>query len=235
MGGAAPLPPGRYDVVLSAAAVGSAAGEASEHVEDGAAAPGWWGLLAAQADAARARTGLVVYALGEEIAAGAAAAPEPLTVTSDGARAFGLRSSPLGAGGEAVRRFAVVAGGRAVGLGLDAREAMLRGVEPNGGLRELVVAPGTLAADDLGRGRGPRLEIVRGRWLVLDAGSGHAVLALELARLRDGAGDRWVRGGLLRGDGLAWMAHARRSREQGSVGSVHGPIAYGLGELEIVA
>ena len=44
-----------------------------------------------------------------------------------------------------------------------------------------------------------------------------------------------MRGGLLRGDGLHWLAHARRSREQSSVGSVHGPVAYGLGELDIDA
>jgi hypothetical protein len=232
---------GRYEVVLRAeAAAGArvvsdrAQAAGAVELDGGPDDLGWWELLVSQADAARARTGLVAYAVGDEIAPGAATAPEPLSVRSDGARDFGLRSAPLGADGAAVRRFALVAGGRAAGLGLDAHEAMQRGLEPNGGVRDLVVGPGVSAAADLGRHGAPRLEIVRGRWLELDVGSGHAVLAIELARQHDGAGARVVRGGFVRGDGLAWLAHARRSREVGTVGAVHGPIAYGLGELEIV-
>lgn len=240
---AAPMSSGRYDVVLRAEAAagpraaGIAAGTiaGSDDPDGDEVERGWWELLTSQADAARARTGLVAYAVGDEIAPGAASAPEPLDVRSDGARDFGLCAAPLAADGAAVRRFALVAGGRAAGLGLDAHEAMQRGVEPNGGVRELVIAPGASAAADLGRRGAARLEIVRGTWLELDVGGGQVALAIELARLRDAGGERLVRGGFVRGDGLAWLAHARRSREVGTVGSVHGPIAFGLGELDVLA
>lgn len=215
---ATPLAPGAYEVVLAAEAM----------ARDGDL--GVWRLLAAQADGAMARAGLVMYSVGGEVCAGAATVDEPLDVMSDGARPFGLTSAPVGDGGEAVRRFAVVRGGRAAGLGLDAREARLRGVEPNGGVRELVVGAGGTAASAIGAGGvAPRLHVVAVRWLELDVGSGQVVGLVELARL----GERWVTGGVLRGDGLAWLARSQRSREVGSVGSVHGPIAFGLGVVEI--
>lgn len=212
------LTPGAYEVVLAAAAMAS---------DDDL---GLWQLLAAQADGAMARAGLVMYSVGSELCAGAADVAAPLDVVSDGARRLGLTSAPVGDSGEAVRRFALVQGGRAAGLGLDAREAQLRGVEPNGGVRELVVNAGGAAAAALGTsGLAPRLHVVAARWLEIDAGSGQVVGLIELARL----GERWVTGGVLRGDGLAWLARATRSRELGSVGSVHGPVAFGLGVVDV--
>src|SRR5437868_1530326 len=69
-------------------------------------------------------------------------AAAPTTITSDGARDYGLRSAPVGEEGDAIRKFPLIERGISSGLALSMREAALRGQDPNGGVRNLVIAPG---------------------------------------------------------------------------------------------
>lgn len=209
---APPPPPGPYPVALRARAL----------------AHGGTGLLdaiVAQADPALDRQGLVRYHLGKPIADGAT-----LSLESDGARPFGWRSAPLGEHGEPVRRFALVAGGIATGLGLDAREAALRGAQPNGGVRGLVVPPGELAADALITAG--TLVIDALAWLEIERTTGWfraAIAAGEVA----GPTPRRIRGGMLRGDAIGLLGRARRSVELVETPELRAPALWHLGELEV--
>ncbi|MBL8627720.1 MAG: hypothetical protein JNK64_40930 [Myxococcales bacterium] len=196
---AAPLPPGRYPVVLTAAAL----------------LHGDRGLLAAfvaQADPRLERQGLVRYRPGQAIGAAAT-----LTLTSDGTLPFGWYSAPLGARGEAVRRFPLVNRGVAVGLGLDDREAALRGELPNGGVRGLVVPPGD-ADDDQLRADGA-LVIDALDWLEVEPTTGW---------FRAGFG-----GGTLRGDAIDLLGRARTSRSVWSTPTYRGPALWHLGPVAV--
>ncbi len=104
---------------------------------------GLWSVFAHQADAAIERQGLTRYRLRSEIAPGASHLAEPLTLVSDGALDFATRSLPITDDAVAIRRFPLIDRGLAVGLGLSPREAALRHTDPNGGIRNLVVNPGT--------------------------------------------------------------------------------------------
>ncbi|MBK7194051.1 MAG: hypothetical protein IPH80_16345 [Myxococcales bacterium] len=195
---AAPLPPGRYPVVLTAAAL----------------LHGDRGLLAAfvaQADPRLERQGLVRYRPGQPIGAGAT-----LTLTSDGTLPFGWYSAPLGARGEAVRRFPLVTRGVAVGLGLDDREAALRGELPNGGVRGLVIPPGDLDDDQL---RDGALVIDALDWLEVEPTTGW---------FRAGFG-----GGTLRGDAIDLLGRARTSRSVWSTPTYRGPALWHLGPVAV--
>jgi hypothetical protein len=206
-------PPGRYAVVLHAAA----------HSHGGF---GVWQAIVGEADAARVRQGLARYKPGKPIAPDAATVAEPLTVSSDGTLAWGLRSAPVGDRGEPVRKFVLVDRGIARGVGLDMREAGLARAEPNGGVRDLVVERGRVGADELVRPTtGPVLEVSRLSWLDLDPPTGLVVARIAVGAIHDERGRRAVTGGTLRGDALMALASAQRSRELTTEGLVHGPVA----------
>src|SRR5262249_7337794 len=104
---------------------------------------GVWQTFVTQADSALERRGLTRYRVGSPIAPGADQVSEPLTITSAGALDSATRSAPVGDDGDAVRRFSIIERGTCTGIGLTGREAALRHRDPNGGVRNLVVAPGT--------------------------------------------------------------------------------------------
>ncbi|MBK9035791.1 MAG: hypothetical protein IPL61_31830 [Myxococcales bacterium] len=215
---APPVPSGRYPVALAAAAL--------IHGELGLLA-----AFAAQADPRLERQGLVRYHQGQPIAEGAT-----LTLASDGTLPFGWASAPLGEHGDAVRRFPLITRGVAVGLGLDDREAALRGLLPNGGVRGLVVPPGSDDADAL---LGPgTLLIERLTWLELDRTTGWFRAGFDGARLYDtdgavGEPARAVGGGTLRGDAIALVGRARTSREVVATPSFRGPALWHLGVVAV--
>ena len=195
---AAPLPPGRYPVVLTAAAL----------------LHGDRGLLAAfvaQADPRLERQGLVRYRPGQPIGAGAT-----LTLTSDGTLPFGWYSAPLGVHGEAVRRFPLVNRGVAVGLGFDDREAALRGELPNGGVRGLVIPPGT---DDEATLRADAVVLDALDWLEVEPTTGW---------FRAGVG-----GATLRGDAIDLLGRARTSATVWSTPTYRGPALWHLGPVAV--
>src|SRR5205814_212917 len=130
---------------------------------------GVWDAFAAQADAVVERQGLTRYREGSPIAPSADRVADPLTIDSDGALDFGTRSAPIGDEGDAVRRFALVDRGIAAGLGLAPREAALRHRDPNGGVRNLVVATGAWAGEPPA---GRVVEIHRLRALAIDPYTG---------------------------------------------------------------
>lgn len=197
----------------------------------------------AQADAALERQGLVRYHAGKPIAEGAT-----LTLESDGTLPFGWHSAPLGDRGEPVRRFPLVVNGVAAGLGLDAREAALRGAQPNGGVRGLVVPPGAVPGDELLRD--DTLVVDDLAWLELERTTGWfraeiAAGAMWRARVPGeplpGGGEvmgrpptgRPIRGGILRGDALEAVARARTSREVIELPTYRGPALWHLGILRL--
>jgi predicted Zn-dependent protease len=179
---------------------------------------GVWEAFVPQADAGTERQGLTRYREHAPIVEGADTVAEPLTIESDGALAYGLASAPLGDEGEAVRRFALVEKGVAAGLALSPREAALRDREPNGGVRNLVVAPGTWD----GTSDGERVvEVRRLRSLTIDRYTGEASLEIALALDRGAP----ITGGSLRLDLIAALARARRSAETTARGAYVGPRA----------
>jgi predicted Zn-dependent protease len=194
----APLAPGRYPVALTAAAL----------------LHGDRGLLAAfvaQADPRLERQGLVRYRPGQPIGAGAT-----LTLTSDGTLPFGWYSAPLGLHGEAVRRFPLVNRGVAVGLGFDDREAALRGELPNGGVRGLVIPPGT---DDEATLRADAVVIDALDWLEVEPTTGW---------FRAGVG-----GATLRGDAIDLLGRARTSATTWTTPTYRGPALWHLGPVTV--
>jgi len=200
---ATPIEPGPCALALTA--------EAFLH---GDAPAGVWSVFARQADAVLERQGLTRYRVGAPVTPGAELVDEPLSVTSDGALRFGLRSAPIGDDGDAVRRFAIVDRGIAKGLGLSPREAALRQRDPNGGVRNLVVAPGTWdGALPAAGSRGPlprTVEVRRLRALAIDPYTGEASLELALS-IEHAATRRAFIGGTVRLDLVDALARARRS------------------------
>jgi predicted Zn-dependent protease len=187
-------------------------------------AGGGVGLLeafAAQADAATERLGLGRYRVGQPLAVGAAAIDEPLTIVSDGAAPFGLRSAPVADDGSPVRRFPLVHRGVARGLALDHREAALRRLPPNGGVRNLVVEPGTAVRDALVAA--PALLVEDFGWIDLDARTGEVLASIALGTLYDAGRAQPVTGGVVRFDAIAALALARRSATTVRRGAYDGP------------
>jgi hypothetical protein len=174
-----------------------------------------WQVFAHQADAVVERQGLTRYREHMPVARGADQISEPLTIVSDGALDFGVLSAPLGADGDAVREFRIIDRGVAVGLGLSPREAALRGKDPNGGVRNLVVTTGTWSGD------APKgaVEIVRTRDFAIEPYTGDASLEIALAR-RDGG---YFAGGMIRLDLIAALALAHRHAQQVRTGNYVGP------------
>jgi predicted Zn-dependent protease len=217
---ARPIAPGRYAVLARASAF--------LHQDNGLLA-----ALVGQTDPRLERHGLVRYRLGQPIAPGATSIDNPLTVSSDGAMPFGLHSAPLSDQTEPVRRFELIAHGVARGLALTARESALRGAEPNGGVRGLVVATGDIAADDLMRIDSPTLVVERFDWLDVAAVTGHFSAAIGLAQLIEGDRRTDLTGGILRGDAIAALALGRRSQETHATSEYRGPALWALGQLSV--
>jgi predicted Zn-dependent protease len=188
--------------------------------------------IVAQADPALERQGLVRYRPGQPIIPGAGATASPLTVTSDGTAPFGLRSAPLDDQGDAVRRFELVSRGVARDLALDAREAALRGVSPNGGARGLVVPQGSESEAALLDG-GPLLLVDALAWLELAPITGRFRAEIALAQLIDRGERHDVSGGILRGDALAALALSLRTTEVTTTPEYLGPVMWHLGELAV--
>ncbi len=193
---------------------------------------GVWSAFAAQADAVLERQGLTRYRTGVRIAPGAERTTVPLTVRSDGALDFGTLSAPLDDEGDAVRRFTLVDRGTAVGLALSAREAALRGGEPNGGVRNLVVEIGDW---DGVPPPGRTLEVRRLRNLAIDPYTGDASLDVELGIEHTAAGARPITGGTLRLDLITALARARRSQDRIERAGYVGPAAILIDDVELLA
>jgi predicted Zn-dependent protease len=192
---------------------------------------GLWQAFVDQADAVLARQGLARYRLGDPVAQGADLVGEPLAIGSDGALPFGLRSSPIGDDGDAVRRFAIVDRGIAVGLGLSPREAALRHAEPNGGVRNLVVEAGTWA----GAPTDKTVEVRRLRGLAIDPYTSDAGLEIALGIDHRGGVARPFAGGTLRLDAIAALARARRSATLVRRGAYVGPASVAIDDVELIA
>lgn len=220
---AEPLAAGRYELALTGAALTDPPGE---HF-------GWLAALVAQADGATARRGLARYLPGQSIFRALDPTGDPLTVYSDGALDYGTHSEPFGELGEPVRRFALIERGVAAGLALDVREAGLLGVLPNGGVRNLDVAPGTLDADaELAPDADgqPPLRVESMSALSMDPRTGAFVGALDLGYL----GDRPVRDGVVRGDIYALLAGARLASQLVHAGWYRGPRLIRLPALDVL-
>ncbi|HEX3766301.1 MAG TPA: hypothetical protein VHW23_46735 [Kofleriaceae bacterium] len=196
---------------------------------------GLWTLFAQQADSAVERRGLTRYRLHADLAPGASQLPEPLSITSNGALDFATLSAPITDDAVAIRSFPLVDRGVAVGLGLSPREAALRATDPNGGVRNLVVAPGTWFPAPSPTTR--TLEVRRLHAVTIDAYTGDATLdiALALDHHPGRPAPTPFTGGTLRLDLLAGLARARRSSQLLRRGAYHGPAALLIDDLELIA
>ena len=190
---------------------------------------GVWAAFATQADAVIARQGLTRYHEKGPVTPGADTLAEPLSVTSNGALPFGVRSAPLGDDGAAVRKFAIVDRGIAAGLGLSPREAALRHREPNGGVRNLQVELGSWSGQPDASKR--VVEIRRLRALEIDPYTGDA--SLEIALGIDGT--KPFTGGTLRLDLIDALARARRSNARVRRGPYEGPGSVLIERAELIA
>jgi hypothetical protein len=196
---------------------------------------GLWTIFALQADSAVERQGLTRYRWRSEIAPGAASLSEPLSIASKGALDFATRSTPVSDDAVAIRNFPLIDRGIAVGLGLSPREAALRHTDPNGGVRNLVITPGSWSPAPSPSTR--TIEIRRLRALSLDPYTGDATLDIAL-----GFDHRPGRptptpftGGTLRLDLVTTLAHARRSNKLLRRGAYHGPTSILIDDAELLA
>jgi len=228
LGAAGPPAPGPCALVLAA--------DAMLHGEG----LGVWAPFAAQADAALARRGLTRYQPGAPIAPGADRVGEPLGIASNGALDFATRSAPVGDEGDAIRQFTLVERGVCTGLGLSPHEAARRGRDPNGGVRNLVIAPGTWdeAAPEQPASSASRtirtIEVRRLQSLAIDPYTGEASLELLLAIEHAGGAKRPLTGGTVSLDLVAALARARRSATRIRRGPYVGPAAVRIEDAELI-
>jgi predicted Zn-dependent protease len=180
---------------------------------------GVWTVFATQADAVLERQGLTRYRVGVPVAPGADTIEEPLGIESNGAIDFATRSAPIGEDGDAIRRFNIVERGIAKDLGLTPREAALRGRDPNGGVRNLKVSPGTW---DGALPSKRTIEVRRLRGLSIDPYTGEASLELAIS-IDHGAKDQTFTGGTIRLDLVAALSRARRAATTLRRGAYYGP------------
>ena len=237
------LEPGRYDLVLARRAlVPDNVGYSQVLFVDldpavqgvSAGRYGWFEPVVAQADARSARQGLTRYRVGQSIFGDRQPSGDPLTIHSDGTLPFGLQSRPVGELGEPVRRFTLVEQGIAVGLGFDLREAALRGVGANGGVRNLVIEPGSLSPSDLlTPGSMALVEAVEISWLDIDPRTGTFTCELGLAYVHvPGVARRPVHGGVVRGNFFDFLARSHLSTRTMERVWYHGPEALRIPEVE---
>ncbi len=193
---------------------------------------GVWSVFATQGDSVVERQGLTRYRVGTPIAPGANQLDEPLTIASDGALDYATRSSPVGDDGGAIRRFPMIERGISVGLGLSAREAALRRLDPNGGVRNLVVAPGTWNGKP---GDGRTIELRRLRALSIDPYTGDASLEIALAFDHQNGRALPFTGGTVRFDLVGALARARRSSVTLQRGPYFGPASVMIDGVDLIA
>lgn len=241
----------RLDALGLAAAIGEAASDLGELAKAAPLAPGpcslvlrgdallhgglgVWAAFVSQADALVERQGLTRYRETMPIVPGANTVAEPLAISSDGARDFGILSAPVGDRGDAVRRFDLVELGIAAGLGLSPREAALRGRDPNGGVRNLVVAPGSWSGAIAPAGVRV-VDVRRLRSISLDPYTGDASLELSLSVEHQGGAATPVVGGAIRIDVIATLARARRSARTIVRGPYEGPEAVWIDTADVIA
>ena len=195
---------------------------------------GVWTIFAHLADSAVERQGLTRYRWRSEIIPGAAQLAEPLTITSNGALDFATRSTPVTDDAVAIRHFPLIERGLAVGLGLSPREAALRNADPNGGVRNLVVAPGTWSGTPSSTTR--TIEVRRLHALSIDPYTGDATLdiALGLEHRPDRPEPTPFTGGTLRLDLVTALARARRASQLLRRGAYHGPASVLIDDAELL-
>jgi hypothetical protein len=246
-GQARPLEPGRCDLLLRAAAIAPLA----ELDPSGPAGFGWFAPLIAHASGSWVRLGISRHRPGQAVFApppgsatsalalergptrGVRAQGDPLTLSSDGTIPFAPLSAPFGDQGEPVRRFDLVRAGVAAGLALDHREAGLARVTPNGGVRNLVVAPGLTPAARLAEPGVTRLvEVESLAWIDVDPRTGSLTAGIQLARL--GARSLPASGGILVDNVFALLARARLSAEVATIGWYRGPIAMRIDDVDLI-
>ncbi|MCG8417608.1 MAG: metallopeptidase TldD-related protein [Proteobacteria bacterium] len=238
------LVPGRYDLVVARdALVPRNVGYGRALVADFDAAVfgerparyGWFEPIVAQADARADRIGLTRYRPGQLIYGDRVVTGDPLTVVSDGTVPFGLLSRPLGDLGEPVRRFVIIERGTATDLAFDLREAALRGVTANGGLSNLVIAPGTLSPGAMREPvQRPVVEVADLRWLDIDSSTGMFTAELGLSYLHDGSRDvRPVRGGFVHGNIFDYLPAIRLSSRTKTHSWYLGPESMRLSDVTV--
>jgi len=210
---------GVYDLALPARAI-----------EEAGPGFGWFEPLVAQADGAAARRGLARYLPGQPIFGDTDAGGDPLTIASDGTVAFAPLSLPFADHGAPVRRFNLVDKGVAAGLGLDLREAALANSAPNGGVRNLVIEPGSLRTDRAGITQNPLLTVSDLSHLHTDVHTGDFAAAVALGSL-DGES---VTGATLLGNVYSLLATARLSSEIAQRGWYHGPTEIRFASVQVV-
>ena len=196
---------------------------------------GLWTIFARQADATVERQGLTRYRPRVEIARGASQLAEPLSITSNGALDFAALSVPVTDDAVAIRSFPLIDRGIAVGLGLTPREAALRRTDPNGGVRNLIVAPGTWSPSP--SSQAPRtIELRRLAAITIDPYTGEATLDVALGlEHRPGRPDPIpFTGGSFRLDLIAALARGRRSPDLLRRGGYHGPAAILIDDAELI-
>jgi hypothetical protein len=195
---------------------------------------GVWTIFAHLADSAVERQGLTRYRWRSEIIPGAAQLAEPLSITSNGALDFATRSTPVTDEAVAIRRFPLIQRGIAVGLGLSAREAALRNTDPNGGVRNLIVDPGSWPGTPPPTAR--TIEVRRLHALSIDPYTGDATfdIALGLEHRPDRAEPTPFTGGTVRLDLVAALARARRSSQLLRRGAYHGPASILIDDAELL-
>ena len=216
---AAPPPTaGRYDLIFRPGAIVLPAW-------------GWLRPVVAQADGLHARLGLSRYRSGGSIYSRELRG-DPLGVSSDGTRDFAPLSAPFAEWGAPVRRFPLVAEGRAEDVALDLREAGLRGRESNGGVRNLEVATGSLSDSALLELRERSvLEVISLDWLDISP-YGQFSAGIGAAREK-GASGGLRRGGEFCGDVFDLFARTQFTTSAATRAWYRGPKAWRVDDVAV--
>jgi predicted Zn-dependent protease len=196
---------------------------------------GLWAIFAQQADSALERQGLTRYRWRSEISPGASQLPSPLSIRSLGALDFATLSTPVSDDAVAIRNFPLIDRGIAVGLGLSPREAALRRTDPNGGVRNLVIDPGTWSPAPSPTTR--TIEVRRLHSLSIDPYTGDATLDIALAfdHHPSRPSPTPFTGGSLHLDLVTSLSRAHRSSHLLRRGAYHGPIAILIDDAELLS
>jgi len=196
---------------------------------------GLWTIFAQQADSALERQGLTRYRWRSEISPGASQLPEPLSIRSHGALDFATRSTPVSDDAVAIRNFPLIARGIAVGLGLSPREAALRHIDPNGGVRNLIIDPGSWSPAPSPGIR--TIEVRRLHSLSIDPYTGDATLDIALAfdHHPGRSSPTPFTGGTLHLDLVTTLSRAHRSAQLLRRGAYHGPLAVLINDADLLA
>ena len=200
---------------------------------------GLWNSPVHQCRAGLASSGLARYQVGQEILQGPARG-DTLTLRSDGTRDFGWRSAPFDRDGQAVRRFAIIENGKAVGQSVGYIDAARQGIDANGGVRDLVIEPGKLSLEELGTPGVRPLVVVHSLSDLHAEARGGICLRIgdsEL-RLRAASGatqTKATHGGVLCGNLYRWLQDVRFSSEQDDLPWLKGPRAIRFNQLQLHA